>query len=261
MLEAPCYIVSDMHLGVRSRELEHRLVIFLRQLHGRAGSLLINGDLFDFWFEWRTVMPRGHFRTLAALADLRDAGIEILMVAGNHDCWGDDLLTEDVGISYERGPWDGRLAGWESHVEHGDGLRPREDRGYRMLRSVLRHPASIWAFRALPPDWGSRLANRSSRVSRVHRAHDKGAALEQLGARWLDAHPTTELVVYGHSHVATLRRMSRTGVYANAGSWLDSPTYLVVRTDSIELRRWNGSAEGELLHALDRRAEESLADA
>ena len=110
-------------------------------LDGEAKSLVINGDLFDFWFEWKTVIPRRSFRALAALAELRDAGVEVLWVAGNHDCWGGEILREDVGVSYNVGPWEGSIAGWNVRIEHGDGLRDREDRGYRMIRPIMRHPA------------------------------------------------------------------------------------------------------------------------
>src|SRR5215212_1711215 len=136
MLHAPCYIISDQHLGHGPVERERELVAFLRHLHGRARALVINGDLFEFWFEWRHVIPRGHFRTLAALADLKDAGVEILMLGGNHDSWGGEVLRQDVGLTYLLHAWRGDLAGWRAHVEHGDGLRPVEDRTYRVLRRV-----------------------------------------------------------------------------------------------------------------------------
>jgi len=96
-------VISDAHLGVASPEVERALVAFLRGLADRAGSLLINGDLFDFWFEWKSVIPRNSFRALAALADLREAGVPIVYVAGNHDCWGDDVLTKDIGVDYHPG--------------------------------------------------------------------------------------------------------------------------------------------------------------
>jgi len=258
-LPAPCAIFSDAHLGVGARERERETARFLRGLAGRARSLLVNGDLFDFWFEWRSVAPRGHFRTLAALADLRDAGVEILMIAGNHDCWGGSELTADVGLTYHLGAWDGEIAGWRAHVEHGDGLRQREDRRYRALRRVIRHPLSIRAFRWLHPDFGAWLARGSSDASRMHQARDGGAGLRAAALAWTAAHPDTELVVFGHSHVSVLERATPVSVYANPGAWLDAPTYLLVRPERIELRQWSGSAEGDLLHALDRRAEEVLA--
>ncbi|MBX6333020.1 MAG: UDP-2,3-diacylglucosamine diphosphatase [Gemmatimonadaceae bacterium] len=258
MLAAPCYIFSDAHLGAAPSALDRDVVAFLRHLPGRAGSLLINGDLFDFWFEWRRVMPRGHFRVLSALADLRDAGLPVLMIGGNHDCWGGEVLTRDVGIDFRLGAWSGPLGGWRAYVEHGDGLREEEDRAYRRLRTVLRHPRAIRAFRWLHPDWSSRLASGSSDASRVHRARDGGEGLRRVALAHLDAHRETELVVFGHSHVPALERAPGGGVYANPGAWMDAPTFLVVHPNRIELRRWTGSAEGDLLHALDRHAEELL---
>ncbi|MEJ7813070.1 MAG: UDP-2,3-diacylglucosamine diphosphatase, partial [Gemmatimonadaceae bacterium] len=201
MLEPPCFVISDTHLGAGPRELEGQLLNFLRAVPGLARSLLINGDLFDFWFEWRTVIPRQHFRTLAALADARDAGVEIMLVAGNHDCWGGDVLRRDVGITYHVGPWRGTLGGWRAEVEHGDGLRPREDRKYRLLRSVVRHPAAVRAFRLLHPDLGTRLARGSSHASRTHRPWgDAGAGLRTIALDRLAADPDLEMLLLGHSH-------------------------------------------------------------
>jgi UDP-2,3-diacylglucosamine hydrolase len=177
VLPSPCYVFSDTHLGATSTEVEQRLLAFLRHLPGRARSVVINGDLFEFWFEWRSVIPRASFRVLAALADLVDAQIPVLWVAGNHDCWGGEVLRHDVGVNYHVGPWTGELAGWNSRIEHGDGLRQIEDRKYRRLRTVLRHPASIWAFRhLLHPDFGSRLSDLSGarRRPRATRRGDEG---------------------------------------------------------------------------------------
>lgn len=259
MLASPCYIIGDTHLGVGAPDLERRLVGFLRHVPTQAKSLIINGDLFDFWFEWRTVIPRDHFRTLAALADLREAGMEILMVAGNHDCWGGEFLSRDVGIRYQLGAWEGVVAGWRARIDHGDGLRAREDRKYRALRRVLRHPLSKRVFRWLHPDWGTRLARGSSTASRTYRARDAGAGLRSVAQTTLEANPQLDLLVFGHSHVPALERTARGSVYANAGSWLDAPTYLVLTPERIELRTWDGSAEGHRLDAIDRRSEKTLA--
>jgi UDP-2,3-diacylglucosamine hydrolase len=259
MLNAPCYVISDAHLGGADTARERQLVAFLRQLPGRAGSLLINGDLFDFWFEWRTVIPRGHFRTLAALAELVDAGVPVTMLAGNHDCWGGEVLTREVGIDYRVSGWSGELGGWRATVEHGDGLREVEDRPYRRLRTVLRNPWAIRAFRWLHPDLGSRLAHGSSDTSREHRARDGGSGLRAVAMAHLDAHRETDLLVYGHSHIPALERDARGGVYANPGAWMDAPTFLRVTPARVELRRWQpGSAEGDLLDAVDRIAEKAL---
>ena len=258
MLSPPSYIISDLHLGFAKSSVERDVLQFFRQLHGRAGSLVINGDLFEFWFEWRTVIPRSSFRVLAALADLREAGTDILMVAGNHDCWGGEVLRRDVGIDYHVGAWEGTLAGWRARVEHGDGLRLREDRRYRMLRRVLRASWAIRAFRWLHPDLGTRLATQSSHASRSYGARDQGRGLARIAAELLGSRADLELLVFGHSHVAALSRITGAGVYANAGSWLDAPTFLRLTSERIELRQWNGSAEGLHLDTVDRVAEKAL---
>ena len=252
MLQAPCYIVSDAHLGVASPQIEKSFVSFLRGLEGDAKSLVINGDLFDFWFEWKTVIPRKSFRALAALADLSDAGVDILWVAGNHDCWGGEILREDVGVSYNVGPWEGSIAGWKVRIEHGDGLRDREDRGYRMIRPIMRHPVAIKAFRMLHPDWASRLAHGSSNASRSYRARDEGRGLRAYAKKQLDETSDLDLLVYGHSHVPTLEQMDNGRIFGNAGSWLDAPTYLRLTDEVVELRRWDGSSQGACLNSFNR---------
>jgi len=252
VLKAPCYIVSDAHLGVASLQIERSFVTFLRGLADGARSLIINGDLFDFWFEWKTVIPRRSFRALAALSELKDSGIEILWVAGNHDCWGGDVLREDVGVDYSVGPWEGSIAGWKSRIEHGDGLRDREDRGYRMIRPIMRNALAIKAFRLIHPDWASRLAHGSSNASRTYRARDEGRGLRKYAEQQLAATPDLDLLVYGHSHVPALERTQSGGVFANAGSWLDAPTYLKVTDEAIELREWDGSAQGACLNSVNR---------
>ncbi|HEU4993550.1 MAG TPA: UDP-2,3-diacylglucosamine diphosphatase [Gemmatimonadaceae bacterium] len=259
MLPSPAYVISDSHLGHATQEIERNLRRFLQHLHGRAGSLVINGDLFEFWFEWRHVMPRAAYRVLAAIAELHDAGIPVLMIAGNHDCWGGEILRDDVGIDYREHPWEGSLAGWRTRVEHGDGLRGKEDRGYRALRRVLRNGAAIRAFRWLHPDLATALATRSSHASRTYTARDGGAGLRIAAERRL-ATGDLDLLIYGHSHVAELRRIGA-AVYANAGSWLDQPTFLRITPGRIELRRWDeaSSDEGVNLDTLDRVAEKALA--
>jgi UDP-2,3-diacylglucosamine hydrolase len=252
VLNAPCYIVSDAHLGVASPEIERSFVSFLRGLAGDASSLIINGDLFDFWFEWKTVIPRRSFRALAALAELKDGGVDILWVAGNHDCWGGEILRDDVGVSYVVGPWDGSVAGWRVRIEHGDGLRDREDRGYRMIRPIMRHPLAIKAFRMLHPDLASKLAQGSSNASRTYRARDEGRGLRAYAKQHLAGAKDLDLLVYGHSHVAALEKMDSGGIFGNAGSWLDAPTFLRLTEVAIELREWDGSAEGNLLNSIDR---------
>jgi UDP-2,3-diacylglucosamine hydrolase len=257
-LSAPAYVISDAHLGFATRDLERSMLRFLKSLQGNAGSLLINGDLFEFWFEWRHVMPRRAYRVLAALADLKESGVPVVMVAGNHDCWGGEILREDVGIEYHMDGWTGTLGGWRARVEHGDGLRDREDRKYRAMRSVFRSRLAIAWFRWVHPDVASALANRTSNTSRTYSARDGGAGLREVAARRLAAPDAPELLIFGHTHVAELSRLGR-GVYANAGAWMDQPTFLKITPDRVELRRWTSdSDEGVHLNSLDRVAEKAL---
>lgn len=246
--------MSDAHLGVADANAERLLLNFLRSLAGRAGSLVINGDLFDFWFEWRSVMPRRGYRVLAALADLHEQGVPVIWIAGNHDCWGGEIVREDVGIDFHVGAWTGDLGGWCARIEHGDGLRPVEDRPYRALRRVLRHPLAIGAYRALHPDLATRLALRSSHTSRSLRPGDGGRGLRAVALETLAADPALELLVYGHSHVRALERATGGGVFANPGAWLHEPLFLRIVPDAVELWRWDGSAEGERLDLLERRS-------
>lgn len=238
-------MISDAHIGATSGEVEMRVLQFLESLDGTAGSLVVNGDLVDFWFEWRHVVPRAGYRVVAALSTLARSGVPVIWMAGNHDCWGADVIR-DAGIHFVDGVWRGSLAGWETHIAHGDGLRGAEDRGYRVLRRVLRNAWAIRAFRLLHPDWGTALARGSAHASRTYRAPDEGAGLREVAFRMLAADPSLALVIFGHSHVADLVEAPGHGVYANAGEWLEAPTYLRIEPERIELLRWSPEGSSTL---------------
>lgn len=250
MLPGPVYLLSDAHIGAAPRETEEQLLAFLREFPTDAGALVINGDLFDFWFEWRHVVPRAAIRVLGALATLRARGLPILWIAGNHDCWGGKVVREDLGIDFHVGPWEGSLAGWRTVIEHGDGLRPQADAPYRRLRTVLRHPLSVTLYRWLHPDWGTALALRSSHTSRNMRPGDGGAGLLAVATQRLEAPSAPELLVFGHSHVAHLGPIG-SGIYANPGAWLDRAQYL--RISATEIAAWELDGEGPTLRAAVRR--------
>ncbi len=240
VLPSPCYIISDAHLGVASRQAELALVAFLRAVRAEGAALVINGDLFDFWFEWRWVIPRVGYRVLAEVAAYADAGLPVKWVAGNHDCWGGAFLREDAGIDYVLGTWRGAIAGWQTRIDHGDGMRGDEDRKYRAVRPLLRNRAAIWAYRnLLHPDWASALALGTSATSRTYTAADKGEGLRKVALRDLEQDPSVDLLVLGHSHVPALERSAGGGVYGNAGTWLGDSTFLRVDESSVELRRWS----------------------
>lgn len=244
MLPAPCYLLSDVHLGVASRDVERTLLAFLRQLPGRAESLVINGDLFDFWFEYGTVILREHYRTLAALAEVVEAGVPVSFVGGNHDAWAGSFLRDEVGIALLDGPVELDLAGRRTLVAHGDGVGTG-DYKYRALKRFIRSPVVVGAFRVLHPDLGTRIARIASTTEHkadTGDAHSKGRAgfIRAWAEERLRADPRLRLVVAGHAHVPAVVEVEPGRFYANAGDWIRHFTYLALPVDGgpPELRRW-----------------------
>ena len=256
MLRTPCHIIGDAHLGIAPPEAERSLLRYLRELPDHAQSLVIMGDLFDFWFAWQHVMPATGYRVLAAIADLTERGIDVLWLGGNHDCWGGDSLARLTGATYSLEAWTGSIGAWRVHLAHGDGLREREDAKYRRLRRVLRNPLAIRAYGWLHPDHATRLALASSKGSRHRRAHDEGRGLMAVAAELVARDPTIELVVHGHSHVPTLKRLGR-AVYANAGAWYLDRQFLQLDDDIITRFAWNESGERLEIDRANRIAEET----
>jgi UDP-2,3-diacylglucosamine hydrolase len=251
MQSKPAYIVSDIHLGAVPRETERAFRVFLDHVAREAGSLLVNGDLFDFWFEYRSVILREHYRVAAKLADVVEAGVPVSFVGGNHDAWVGSFLRDEIGMRLLEGPTEMDLGGRRALVAHGDGVG-RGDYKYRALRRVIRHPASIAAFRSLHPDWGRRIVNLASTTEHKASSGDKASAgrasfIEEWAEERIAAMPEIELVVAGHSHVPALREVRPGRFYVNAGDWIRSYTYVVLPTDGgpPEIRTWGGMRPGE----------------
>jgi UDP-2,3-diacylglucosamine hydrolase len=261
VLTLPCHIVSDAHVGAAPAATADALVGFLRRLRGEPGSLLLNGDILDFWFEWRRSMPSFALPVLGAISELRASGMPITWIAGNHDCWGGDVLRDVVGVAYQTTPLRMRLGTWDLNVEHGDGLRGDADRGYLRVKPILRHPLSVWAFRLVHPDLGTRLALGTSTASRVHSAEDNGIGLRDIAIARVMAPGGPNLVVFGHSHVAGITRAPNGGVYANPGGWGDVPRYLRLTERRLELIEYDASGEDRCLDIVERGTDESLANA
>jgi UDP-2,3-diacylglucosamine hydrolase len=237
----PDYIASDAHLGAAPAANERAFLQFLNQVGGDAGTLLINGDLFDFWFEYGAVIPGKYFRVLAALSELVDAGIAVTLMGGNHDAWGGRFLREEVGVAFHTGLLRTSLAGKPALVAHGDGLGPGDLR-YRLLKGVVRNRAVIGLFRALHPEIGLRLATALSRTeSRQDDEALRGRAsfLEQWGQARLAEDPTLNWVVCGHAHVPACIPLGNGRYYLNAGDWIRHNSYIVISAQGEPaLRFW-----------------------
>ncbi len=230
MPDKPLLIASDIHLGAVPAATEAEFRRFLGHAAEGASGLLINGDLFDFWFEYQSVVLREHVRVLAALADVVDAGVPVWFVGGNHDAWGGDYLSGEIGVTVLDGPVRQTLNGWRALIAHGDGLGTG-DIGYRVLRKLIRSAAAVRAFRSIHPDWGRRIAGLASLTE--HRGEDVNPAADgrsrhiaEWGAAQLAADPGLDLVVTGHAHIPMLREMGPNRWYLNAGDWIRHFTYI-----------------------------------
>jgi UDP-2,3-diacylglucosamine hydrolase len=237
----PDYLVSDIHLGAVPDATERAFVAFLEHVGEHAGQLLVAGDLFDFWFEYGEVIPGRHFRTLAALARLVDAGMVVTMAGGNHDAWGGRFLREHVGLVFHTDPFTMELGGRRGLVAHGDGLGTGDIK-YRALKTVLRSRAAIAGFRALHPELGLRVARA---VSTTHAKADedlaasgRAAFLDAWAADRLLEDPSLHWVACGHAHLPVVREVEAGRYYLNAGDWITHFTYITVQDGTPTLRRW-----------------------
>ncbi len=196
-------------------------------------------------------MPRVGYRVLAELAELRDAGVPVLWIGGNHDCWGGEALMAETGVEYTLDPWRGAIGAWDALLAHGDGLREVEDAPYRRLRAVLRNPLAITAYSWLHPNLATKVAMMSSKTSRKGRARDGGAGLLSVGTKSLSSAGGPTLVLHGHSHVPKLVASGR-GVYGNAGAWYLDQQYLRIGDDAIERVAFRTSGEDDVLDRIER---------
>ncbi|HEX9912375.1 MAG TPA: UDP-2,3-diacylglucosamine diphosphatase, partial [candidate division Zixibacteria bacterium] len=163
------YFISDAHLGSNSpakeKLKEERLLLFLEQIKKDSQALYILGDLFEFWFEYKNVIPKNHFPVLMKLKELIDLGIPITYLVGNHDFWLGDSLTEQVGMKIVKHPLSVEHQGKIIYLIHGDGLA-KKDIGYRILKKILRNRINIFLYKLIPPDIGIPFAKIIASYSR-----------------------------------------------------------------------------------------------
>ncbi len=248
MCPEPVYFLSDAHFGQRDASRESRklalLGSFLARVRSQPGPVYINGDLFDFWFEYRHAVPRGHFAVLALLQQVRQAGIPITYVGGNHDFWLGDFLPTELGIQVSHEPLDLRLQGRRIFLAHGDGLLSG-DGGYRILKAILRFPPHIWLYRWLHPDVGIPLALGTSRASHDHQQQQAPLGLERIrseisGPKFEEGF---DAVVLGHFH-RPVHEHSAGKDLVLLGDWVTHFTFSTLEDGQFRLWRWTeGGAE------------------
>jgi UDP-2,3-diacylglucosamine hydrolase len=242
----PVYFISDVHLGlgspVEERDKENRLLALLHDILPNADELYIVGDLFDFWFEYRTVIPKGFHRTLTALQEFTDRGIPVKFLTGNHDCWVKDFFSRELGMEVHTKPFETSVQGRRVYLHHGDGLATN-DLGYRLIKPILRNRAAIWLYRWLHPDIGIPLARGSSRTSRAYTSQkDYGEEEGLLAFARGRIQEGIDVVVMGHRHRPSFTAIDG-GVYVNLGDWVSFNTYAVMEAGTIRLVTWGATQD------------------
>ncbi len=228
------YFISDVHLGYGPREedraRERKLVrllddILLQAQAGTVGGLFVVGDLFDSWFEFASVIPRRHIRTIAALARIAEfAPVEYLM--GNHDFGHQNYFEKELSIPVHRGDIERVLLGKRFFISHGDG-KAAHDTGYLILRRILRNPLLQTGYRLVHPDLGIRFAEwisgRSRSYTDARDALKKADGLRAFAEEKI-SNGSADFVVMGHRHTPQQIEFKH-GTYINLGDWIHSYTY------------------------------------
>jgi UDP-2,3-diacylglucosamine hydrolase len=242
------YFLSDFHLGSPNREAslerEKRIVQFLDSIKNDAEQIFLVGDMFDFWFEYKYVVPRGYTRILGKLAELTDAGIKIHFFVGNHDMWMRDYFQSELNIPVYFEPAFFEFNGKKFLVGHGDGQGPG-DHGYKFLKKIFRNPLCQWAFGILPPFFGLGIANYFSQKSREH-ANKKEEVFLGEENEWLIIYAKEILqkepvnyFIFGHRHLPIDFSLNENSRYINLGEWINFDSYAVFDGTTTHLKYFN----------------------
>lgn len=239
------YFASDFHLGspnhTESRIREDRIVRWLNLIEPTCSELFLMGDIFDFWFEYRTVVPKGYIRLMGKLASMSDAGIKIYFFRGNHDMWVDDYFTIEMGIEIVSDELIIERGGKSFYLHHGDGLGPG-DANYRVLRKIFRNPVCRWLFSILPPRIGLGIATGWSGKSRIVNTRKEEVFLGEEN-EWLAIHSKEVLkkqhydyFIYGHRHLPMIIDLGNQSQYFNIGEWFGFNSYAVFNGEELSLK-------------------------
>ncbi len=239
------YFASDFHLGIpdhaTSVEREKRICKWLDEIKHDAAQLYLVGDLFDTWFEYRHVVPRGYTRFLGKIAELSDSGLHIEAFTGNHDLWMLDYFEKEFGIPVHHKPVTREINGKKFFIAHGDGLGPG-DTGYKVLKSVLRNRASQWLYRRVHPDTGVGLAGWFSRLGPKHADSPAkefmGPEKEMLVQFCLETlnREHFDYFVFGHRHLAIEYPLPQSSLYINLGDWIRYDSYAEFDGGNLKLK-------------------------
>ena len=235
-------VVADAHLGQVPPAVGTAFHDFLDAVPRPGDHLVVTGDLFDFWFEYPSVIPRKHFATAAKLQEVRTRAVPITFVGGNHDRWGGSFFTRDLGIQFFGGAVELDLNGRRAFIAHGDGLTEQHWTGALMHR-FTRHPLTVAVFRILHPTVGFWIADLFSRHladnTKDRAVLDRAAAAQRKwAADFLQRHPAVQLVIMAHTHRPVVERLPDGRIYLNPGAFLDGGRYAVITPEAVELKQF-----------------------
>ncbi len=245
------YFLSDFHLGIpdhsKSLEREKLIVQFLEEIRNDAEEIFILGDMFDFWYEYKKVVPKGYVRLLGKLAELTDSGIPIHFFVGNHDMWMRDYFSTELNIPVYFNPKEFERHGKLFFIGHGDGLGPG-DLKYKRLKKIFRNPVSKWLFGIFPPVFGMGLAHSMSRRSRALGLTEEiflGEDKEWLIIYCKDVlkEKKFDFFIFGHRHLAIDFRLNEESRYINLGDWITYYTYASFQDGKMELKSYQGKED------------------
>lgn len=240
------YFASDQHLGAPTPELsfprEQKFVAWLDEVKVDAAAIFLLGDLFDFWFEYQTVVPKGFVRVLGKLAEIRDSGIPVYFFVGNHDLWMSDYFEKELHIPVYHTNKEFVFNNAKFLIGHGDGLGPG-DKGYKRMKKVFKNPFSKWLFRWLHPDIGVKMAHYLSVKNKLI-SGDEDVKFLGEEKEWLVLYAKRKLetehfdfFVFGHRHLPLEIQVGENSKYINLGDWIGYFTYGVFDGTTFELKK------------------------
>lgn len=235
------YFISDAHLGREAtsleKEKEQKLLSFLAQIEPECEILYILGDLFDFWFEYKNLIPKQFDSILFALRKLKESGSQVIYLAGNHDFWLGDFLPKQLGIEVHPDFLEVSHQGKRLFLTHGDGLA-KKDVGYRILKKILRNEICIWLYSLLPSDWAYFIAKEVSQSSRNYTSKKDLKYLEEYKIFAQEKIKSGfDYVIMGHIHLPILEKIDK-GYYVNVGDWMKNFSYGVLEKGELRLERF-----------------------
>jgi len=245
------YFASDFHLGTgtyaSAREREKRLVRWLELIKADAAEVFLMGDVFDFWFEYKTVVPKGYIRFLGKLAELADAGVKLWMFKGNHDMWMFDYFERELGATIISNEMEIERNGKKFYLHHGDGLGPG-DNFYKFLKRFFRSRFCQWLFARIHPNLGVGIANywsTHSRIANLNNEHHKPGEQEWLvkfSNELLQTH-FYDYLVFGHRHLPLDIQLNAQSRYINLGEWVNACSYAVFDGQTLRLEYFENQAK------------------